>query len=56
MYVARGSKLRVGFTREDGLRSFGLLLRQGKIEKHKRGLFVLSDRSRFDESNRLAGE
>ncbi len=44
------------FSREDGLRSFGILLRQGKIEKLKRGVFVLSDNSRFVERDRLAGE
>ena len=44
------------YGREDGLRAFGILLRQGKMEKQKRGIFVLTDRSRFVETNRLAGE
>ena len=44
------------FTREDGLRSFGSLLRQGKIQKLKRGTFVLGDSSRFNAAQRLAGE
>lgn len=36
-----------GFTREEGLRSFGTLLRQGKIRKLKRGQFVITDNTRF---------
>lgn len=44
------------YSREDGLRSFGILLRQGKIQKLKRGLFVLSEQSRYTQTNRLAGE
>lgn len=35
------------FSREDGLRSFGMLLRQGKIQKVRRGQFMISDASRF---------
>ena len=31
------------FSREDGLRSFGMLLRQGKIQKVARGQFTVSD-------------
>lgn len=46
-----------GFTREAGLRSFGTLLRQGKIQKLKRGIFVLSESSRYaSPPNRIAGE
>jgi hypothetical protein len=36
-----------GFSREDGLRSFGQLLRQGKIQKLKRGQFTISQDTRF---------
>lgn len=40
---------------EDGLRSFGMLLRQGKIQKIRRGQFVLTDASRFkNEVHRVA--
>ncbi len=35
------------YSREDGLRSFGMLLRQGKIQKVRRGQFVLTDTSKF---------
>jgi hypothetical protein len=33
--------------REDGLRSFGQLLRQGKLEKVKRGQFAITDMSYY---------
>lgn len=36
-----------GFSREDSLRSFGDLLRNGTIEKVDRGQFVISNESRF---------
>lgn len=43
------------YSREDGLRSFGMLLRQGKIQKVRRGQFVLTDASRFkNEAYRVA--
>lgn len=43
------------YSREDGLRSFGMLLRQGKIQKVRRGQFVLTDASRFkNEAHRVA--
>ncbi len=45
-----------GFTREAGLRSFGQLLRQGKIQKLKRGQFTIADDTRFNPEARLAGE
>lgn len=45
-----------GVTREEGLRSFGLLLRQGKIEKVKRGQFKISESTRFRPDARIAGE
>ena len=43
------------FTREDGLRSFGMLLRQGKIQKISRGQFTITESSRFmSEARRVA--
>ena len=36
-----------GYDREAGLRSFGTLLRQGKIAKVKRGQFAITEASRF---------
>ncbi|MEM9476686.1 MAG: hypothetical protein AAGA71_15430 [Pseudomonadota bacterium] len=44
------------FTREAGLRSFGQLLRQGKIQKLKRGQFTITDETRFNPEARVAGE
>ena len=44
------------FTREAGLRSFGQLLRQGKIQKLKRGQFTITDETRFTPEARVAGE
>ncbi|MGR3344236.1 MAG: hypothetical protein ACU0DI_13610 [Paracoccaceae bacterium] len=44
------------FTREEGLRSFGILLRRGKIKKIKRGQFQISDKTRFNPETRIAGE
>ena len=35
------------FSREEGLRSFGALLRQGRLEKLNRGQFTLSAKSRY---------
>ena len=44
------------FSREDGLRSFGVLLRDGKIEKTQAGRFTVSDRIGFrPEDMRAAG-
>ncbi|CUH65674.1 hypothetical protein TG4357_01994 [Thalassovita gelatinovora] len=43
------------FSREDGLRSFGQLLRQGKIEKLQGGRFTVSDQIGFKPKNRAAG-
>jgi hypothetical protein len=44
------------FTREAGLRSFGQLLRQGKIRKLQRGQFTISENTRFHPEARIAGE
>ncbi|MGI1662734.1 hypothetical protein ACRDNQ_10885 [Palleronia sp. KMU-117] len=44
------------FTREAGLRSFGQLLRQGKIRKLKRGQFTVAESTRFNPEARIAGE
>ncbi len=44
------------FTREEGLRSFGLLLRRGKIKKLKRGQFIIADTTRFNPEVRAVGE
>ncbi|WP_113910777.1 hypothetical protein [Roseovarius dicentrarchi] len=38
------------FSREDGLRSFGLLLRQGKLQKLKGGRFAVTDVTDFRHS------
>lgn len=44
------------FTREDGLRTFGALLREGRIQKIKRGQFVLTERSHYlAEARKIAG-
>ena len=43
-------------SREAGLRSFGQLLRQGKIRKLDRGQFVVDEDTRFHPSQRIAGE
>ncbi|AXX97142.1 hypothetical protein BAR1_03855 [Profundibacter amoris] len=44
------------FNREEGLRSFGQLLRQGKIVKIRRGQFGIADSTRFKPSTPMAGE
>jgi hypothetical protein len=43
------------FTREDSLRSFGKLLREGKIEKLKGGRFQASDQIGFNPDTRPVG-
>ena len=43
------------FTREDGLRSFGQLLRAGKINKIKGGRFTVSEEIGFQPDDRKAG-
>lgn len=45
----------VGFNREDGLRSFGQLLREGKIEKKGGGRFAVSGEIGFRPDEREAG-
>jgi hypothetical protein len=43
-------------SREEGLRSFGTLLRDGRIVKLRRGQFALTDRSRFlAEAKKITG-
>ena len=44
------------FSREEGQRSFGKLLRQGKIVKIKRGKFEIAETTRFKPEARIAGE
>ena len=43
------------FSREDGLRSFGQLLREGKIQKIKGGRFTITDDTDFRNETRHAG-
>ena len=43
-------------SREAGLRSFGQLLRQGRIQKLQRGQFTVSQSSRFKPERQIAGE
>jgi hypothetical protein len=44
------------FDREEGLRSFGSLLREGKIERVRRGQYVVTDQSDFMiEAKRILG-
>lgn len=45
-----------GISREDGLRSFGILLREGVIERSRRGQFALSDASPLlAQARKIAG-
>ena len=46
----------VELSREAGLRSFGQLLRQGKIQKLHRGEFTISETTRFRPGHQIAGE
>lgn len=43
------------FSREDGLRSFGQLLREGKLRKLKGGRFSITEETEFREEKRSAG-
>ena len=43
------------FSREDGLRTFGQLLRQGKLQKLKGGRFCVTDNTDFRAETRNAG-
>lgn len=45
-----------GLTREESLRSFGQLLRQGKIRKVSRGQFTISQSSRYIQDARTASQ
>ena len=44
-----------GFNREDGLRTFGQLLREGKIEKTSGGRFTASDQIGYRPAHQAAG-
>lgn len=44
-----------GFNREDGLRTFGQLLREGKIEKTSGGRFTASERIGYRPARKAAG-
>ena len=46
----------LSLSREAGLRSFGMLLRQGKFRKLQRGQFTISEETRFNPAQRIAGE
>jgi hypothetical protein len=46
----------LNLSREEGLRSFGQLLRQGKLQKLERGQFTISKSTRFNPEQRYAGE
>ncbi|MBD3678443.1 MAG: hypothetical protein HUJ27_08580 [Rhodobacteraceae bacterium] len=43
------------FPREDGLRAFGVLLRDGRIKNLRRGLFAVSSNTRFRPAMRAVG-
>lgn len=55
MTKVRQSGAQEDFSREDGLRSFGQLLRAGKISKIKGGRFTVSDDIGFQPNERAAG-
>lgn len=43
------------FSREEGLRAFGKLLREGRIKRLKRGQFALTETTRFRPANQSSG-
>ncbi len=53
--VARADPARQ-LSRETGLRTFGQLLRQGKIQKLQRGQFAVADDTKFNPAQRIAGQ
>ncbi len=54
--VRDGIEGQEGLSREESLRTFGQLLRQGKIRKVSRGQFTLSKSSRYRPEARSAGQ
>ena len=56
MKAVAGMKEDGEYTREETLRSFGLLLRRGKIRKIKRGQFTIAESTRFKPQQLAAGE
>ena len=46
----------IRMSREESLRSFGQLLRQGKFRKLERGQFTIDQDTRFNPKHRIAGE
>lgn len=56
MRLAQGAHPEVEIGREEGLRSFGTLLRTGRLQKVRRGQFALSEASAYlAEGRRIAG-
>ena len=55
MMTARQIDDKEEFSREDGLRSFGQLLRSGKIEKIRGGRFAVTSDIGFKPDQRAAG-
>ncbi len=46
----------MSLSREDGLRSFGQLLRQGKFKKLERGQFTIDEDTKFNPEQRFVGQ
>jgi hypothetical protein len=56
MRLAQAARSDADLGREDGLRSFGTLLRTGRLQKVRRGQFALSEASAYlAEGRRIAG-